>query len=429
MAKTKLFTVTNLRVFVFVFTFAGYGIVGSVVPSADASRVLTIPYRAVTLGLSLLLLLYNFSLISRVKKPVSVNRLPFLLKKNIVRLLLLFVSAYSLRLLYDTLVVPENLFKQPVDYWLFWFLIIIIPGLNMFFLDKAESPKYFFWTWAAHGFIGIRTLLMDPSQTRFYAQSGRLAATAINPISLGHYGASLALLGLFGWLNYRKILPKKRAKILNFACITSMLLGVIVVMLASSRGPFLALLSSVFILIIRQGKRNFRTFLLLLLIVLSAVAGTVFSSSYGTSFFERLFALGDELEANENGLGRANLYSLALRLILQNPLMGTGIEMPGHGYPHNLFLEGFLPLGILGGILFAWLMFRGFVLSIRSLTGPNQAWGWVGLLFIERSVGSMFSGSLNASYTFWYLLFSVLALTLSSHTKKHQKEISAIAVT
>ena len=423
MAKAKLLTVTNFRIFVFVFTLVGYGIVGSIVPSAETSRVLTIPYRAITLGLSLLLLLYNFRLISSGKKSGSVSTLSSLLKRKSIRLLLLFIIPYSLRLLYDTIVVPESLFKQPSDYWLFWFLIILVPGLNMFFLDKMQASKYFFWTWAAHGFIGIRALLMDPSQTRFFLQSGRLAAAAINPISLGHYGASLALLGLFFWLNYQQLFPKKKLRFLKFASMASMLIGIVVVMLASSRGPFLALLVSAFIVIIKQGKRNFRTFLLLAVIALSAMAGTVFAASYGSTFFERLFALGDELEVEESGLGRASLYSLTFQIISQNPLFGAGIELPGYGYPHNLILEGFLPLGILGGILFLWLYFRGVSQSFRSLNKQNSAWGWVGMLFIQRAVGATFSGSLNASYPFWYLLFAVLALIFQSHRVNENRHL------
>ena len=76
-------------------------------------------------------------------------------------------------------------------------------------------------------------------------------------------------------------------------------------------------------------------------------------------------------------------------------------------YPHNLIVEAFMATGLLGGLIFLYLNFR--VLQLVHLMKDTEKF-WLGLLFIQFFIFSMFSGNLYTSFFYWIFLTLVLVV-------------------
>jgi len=117
---------------------------------------------------------------------------------------------------------------------------------------------------------------------------------------------------------------------------------------------------------------------------------------------------------------RNKLISLAFSSVLQNNnlLAGSGLELPsGHAYPHNLLVESLLTTGIIGALIFMVLLIGCIIKSIKILI-KSDSWGWLALIYLQYAVVGMFSGSLYASNTFWYLTFGIVCFPVKNFHKK-----------
>jgi O-antigen ligase len=168
----------------------------------------------------------------------------------------------------------------------------------------------------------------------------------------------------------------------------------------------------------QKTKMGLKFVVTLLLIIGLFGFGVSFALEQGSGSIERIFATEEELSGTSRFSGTENsrlyLYSLVLEKVEKNPLFGFGLELPdGLGYPHNLILESFLALGILGGLMFIilqiYMLFQAFAL-LKHKNSYKAAWGWLGILFIQYFIASMSSGSIYGSYVLWYLMFAVLVI-------------------
>lgn len=96
-----------------------------------------------------------------------------------------------------------------------------------------------------------------------------------------------------------------------------------------------------------------------------------------------------------SGQLRINIWSGAVSLIKDNPVLGVGlsgyqklipdyqkrfyhpetkelISVETHPYPHNLFLAFWLELGLLGLIVFCWILIKFFVQGFRKIYGSKS---------------------------------------------------------
>jgi O-Antigen ligase len=402
----KLLSIFKPSVFVFGITLCGYGVISFFVSASETSQVVTIPYRLVVLVANLILLLFNLRIIYPKKKRV-ISTLPRFYNRSIFLLLCFFLLVCSSRMVYDIFLrIDLVLYQDPSQYLIFWFLIILIPSINFLFLDESEADKYLLVTWIFHLLMGVLSLLINPTQSsEFFADKGRLSGVALNPISLGQYGSSLCLLSLFLWFRGKEILARKW----NLIYLVSASIGMTVVMLAASRGPIICLVLSTLLLIFTSGVTRLRTVSTVAFLMLSVAFASIFALDRGSSVFDRLLLIQDELDST--GVGRGSLYETTFDVIRNNLLTGCGIQLPDGGYPHNFILESFLPFGLIGGISFILVFSYACIKSICLLNNVKNKWGWVGLIFIQYSISSLSSGSLYSSYVFWYLLFAVFGFS------------------
>jgi O-Antigen ligase len=403
---------------IFGITFCGYGVISFLASSPETSQIITIPYRIVVIVLNSWLLFTNLGIFTRVKNELqNINDFGQMLRQNSYFLVLfLFIFFYSCRVIFDVFINNYlQLERDSSNYILFWFFISLFPGLNYLFLDKNTPKEYFSITWFFHLLIAIQAVFINPvNQNELYLYSGRAANVALNPISLGNYGASLSTISFFMLMN----LPSENSKhkiIIKNIYLLAVLLGTYMTFIAASRGPLIGLVIGLLLILITAKGSQIRRIAGLILAAIGGLIMSLISLYNGTSsMVERFLLLSEEVEGRGDAISRGGLYAKSISLILDNFTVGFGLELPdGWGYPHNLIVESFLALGLIGGLIFTALLLITLIQSFKLLTNKNSQWGWVGILFIQNAIGGMFSGSIYASYVFWYLLFAVNGISIS----------------
>ncbi|MBN3894909.1 MAG: O-antigen ligase family protein [Nostoc sp. NOS(2021)] len=397
----------KVKILLFSIALFGYGIIASSIKDASTSRLTTIPYRAIVISLSILVLLF-------IKKKTNASNNTKTNKQKKVSLSLLvfiFIIFYTFRIIYD-LGYNDLLVKESSEYLLNWFGICLIPGITFLFLDLKSSKKYLYLSWM---FLTLASILALPliaqgQVSKTFTEQGRLGGEAFNPISLGHQGGSLLLISLYVLLN-RESSKNRITKILY---IFSLVTGLILLFFAASKGPIIAIIVCVCLLLVslqRQGVNIFKISGIIVIVAIFANIAFSFSIDSGSGLLERFSSLlnGDDFD-DSRFVQRPELYQKASELITEYPIFGYGLEIPNLGYPHNLILEAFLATGLLGGSLFVIIYIYAAIKAIGIIMAKNSSWSWLGLLYIQYSIGTMFSGSLYGSYTFWYLLFAIFGL-------------------
>jgi hypothetical protein len=401
----------------FSLTLSGYGLVSYLVTNAEASRQITVPYRIVILALNLLYI-FSILLASKQRKSDTKNGLSVLWHSWISQLLLSFLVLYSFRLIYDISIRNIASLLEPSQYLFFWFLITLLPGLSFLFLDYSIPSKYLRSTWISYFVIALLAIPASLN-TDLASTQGRLSGEALNSITLGHYGVSLVLLSTYLFLNFQYEIWGSAEKILRLIYPLAALLGCLIVFLSSSRGPIVALSICLPLVLIGSRKINIR----LLIILMSLFFGSIWASSFalgsGSSFLDRFSTISDEIGEEEVGasMSRGGLARLAFQLFLDNPIIGFGVEIPNGGYPHNIVLEAFMALGLIGGTIFMLIVLGASRKALLMVLHSNHQWGWLGIIFIQYLIAVMFSGNLYSSDTFWYLLFAVVGVRKSIYLK------------
>ncbi|MDJ0661313.1 MAG: O-antigen ligase family protein [Crocosphaera sp.] len=251
--------------------------------------------------------------------------------------------------------------------------------------------------------------------------AGRLSTVTINPITLGHVSVSL-LLATVAWR-----MQSDRGNSLVLLALIS--LGLASMSYAGSRGPFVSLVATLTILVFAapwSGREALvsRAITLatmgvacLLIIYPLPMDHLITQSSLQRGLSddviqERRIGL-EETKQDRVALSdkasdeRLELLKSSSTTFLNNLVFGASnwVANEGH-YPHNLILEAFQNLGIVGGGIFLVLL----------LMSSYRAWGrirhgeyMVPLLFFQALVGGQFSGSLYAYAQLWTTLTLLLA--------------------
>lgn len=169
------------------------------------------------------------------------------------------------------------------------------------------------------------------------------------------------------------------------------------------RGPFIFLFLIIFLAVIKDFRRNLNMIIVgaFLFIVL------VFYSGVFDVFFARL----DSISSGDVSLKiRFKEYFIALESISNNVILGSGVGMSGmilgygdvYAYPHNIILESWLELGIIG--LFLVIVVYAFFTTHWMFCSKFKAEFWVGLVCLFYLVNALKSGSI---YEQRYLAFYV----------------------
>lgn len=227
---------------------------------------------------------------------------------------------------------------------------------------------------------------------------GRLNVDSLNPISMGHLGASGILVGI------GSIIESRNTPRVNHLCKASILLGLMLMVLANSRGPIVAILAALLFLISARIDRR-RTLLL-------AASLAFLLLGLGIYFWEELQFLAFRFGAAIGGqdlstIGRMDALSGAWSQFLSAPFFGDALEERStQFYPHNVIVESFMATGLLGGMAFLFVLVRAVMVSWSSLRNGSLP-QWVGLLTVQYIVGAQFSGAIYQSTAMWALVMLV----------------------
>jgi O-antigen ligase len=329
------------------------------------------------------------------------------LDRNLL-LIIAFGTVYALQLLQTLHLRQETTALEPFEYWAWAMGASIVPAIAIYLCFSSKNADLAFKAILGTAIAATCLLLIYGSNAKFLengmeVESGRWNIPSVNPIAMGHLAASTILLGVSSVLTS----SRKRAWQFVFGG-AAILAGGVLITLANSRGPAVALGISLIILVLAQFNR--RGTIVLLAIVIAGV----------------IYLLTSESENVTGGLiGRFSMVAsgqdvaIELRLLafegawgqfLGSPLFGDGIEERLTGfYPHNVILEALMATGLLGAIPFVLLLATA-LRSCWRLLRKSDGLIWLALISIQYVIAAQFSGSIYQSTAMWVTVAAVLAV-------------------
>lgn len=379
-----------LQVLLLVLGIEGFQLISNIPEAIGVlnSRIVSIPYRFVYFVICILTLLHF-------RWEIKFNRL-FLP-------VFLFIFLYFIRSFYDTIFKFSEVASIAVEFWLFAFIIGFFPMLPFLYKMNLKTIEF-----SKKALFVITTIINIISfKSNYFAiadekMGARLYGNElINPITYGQSGVVLVILCLTLFQD-----PKFKLKIILLPILAIALMNVA---LAGSRGPMIEL-TLTFLLFIIFNFKKIGSFKISVLII-SLIGAAFYFSNYIVFFntaIDRLSETG--LNKGSESEQRYYLFKDAIEQFFNNPIFGyqaIGV------YPHNLIFEAFLSLGILGGLLFIYIIVISIYFSISLI--KTSTTNWIGLIFMMYIISTFVSGALWNSFEFWSLL--ALSFTLYKNKK------------
>lgn len=337
-------------------------------------------------------------------------------------LLLLFI-----RLCVDFVIPGKGFLIYGSSYTIVFFFInaIIIP---LFFFSKYKvNFNLVNFSLVAGMIMGICFLLsLDQIIVESIAAASKGgqydAGGHLDIISYGQYSCALSLIGVYLLFFHSK---KKITIALSFGFIAIGLAGLI---LSAARSAVISLfVGVVYLYICKFGSIKKILFGVLLVLLLSS------------SFTEEIIRLGDYLEVNgfygfsrivdtffygddnimDQTSGRDYLYKMGWSLFWDNPFLGYAYILPTGIYVHNIFIEQFMALGLIGGSLFV-IMNIALIKYTLLIAKHCPIYSIFSVLFFQNLIYGFFSMTIIGLTAYW--LFA--ALVINTYTNyKHEKRI------
>ncbi len=237
----------------------------------------------------------------------------------------------------------------------------------------------------------------------------RIETPTLNPISVSHVGFMLATLTFYYLLQSQS--PYK-----NIFLILLFLFGILFGNSGGSRGPFIAFIASILLLLPLylmklRGKKNS---LLIFIIAIFIIIGYLLISTYFNSTMIRRvsnFDPSDEI--------RFSLYRDGFNLFIDNFFFGAGIEPLGF-WPHNTILEAFMLNGIIGGLFYLALLLIAFFKSLKIVIHDSINL-WLVMLFTQFLLIAMVNAPLYQSNQLWVLMAIIMGRKIPYYPKEHSK--------
>jgi O-antigen ligase len=251
--------------------------------------------------------------------------------------------------------------------------------------------------------IDVLKLIPDSS---LFEVTARLGFEKINPISLGHVGASVLIAAL--------CLTRHRIDYLRIALVfmASFVAGWSLI-LASSRGPALALAICVMLFPLVSGSWRWSILMVFLMLPVAL--------NREGNLWLRFADIQEDISAQNRLLLQGNSISQ----FLAHPVIGSAyLELEQLDYPHNIFIETVMALGVVGGIVFAIVLISA---GRKAILLVNQGELLIPLLFVQYFVGVQFSGAIYGQSPFWATVALLVGLaTRNAPSKEHRELIRVV---
>jgi O-antigen ligase len=298
--------------------------------------------------------------------------------------------------------------SEMILYFLSSSVFLFLPTLLINFSNK--SLFIIFKSLILSGFVF--NVLVIIYYNEFVGQVGRLTSTTamseeiLSPLILSYCSAlSLGLSIIF-------LLMNKPRGIFRVLLIATVVTGAFPFLLGSSRGSLVALIISLFLIPLVTSSLKRRIGIVILGILF--IVGLYYTAEYfGSSLFDRVESTQVKVESGDEE--RLLIYERSFNQFLSNPLFGDTFKTQGYdNYPHNIFLEILQATGLIGFMLFLFLMISGFLKALRIIRNQPSL-TWVSVLFIQSAVFNSFSGSVISATWLWLSLALVLQVNINTY--------------
>lgn len=399
-SDTKInYYLSNLNVanIIIGYTFTVSLIMPLIGNAEGASRIVTLPYRGLSLVLSLLVVFLNIKSNVKLSTPI--------------KLFFLFWVAVLVRMFYDLEVRTDYyvlaIYKQKA--WLMALAGCFIPMISLYKSIKSIDFNYCFkLLYIGCIIIMIPSFLFSLTDTN---ESQRAAGNvALDAISFGSIGITMSLLSVYKIVNSKKLSFFKRS--FNFILAT---LGLYIALRTGSRGPILGfglILFFWYAYTKKNGTITFSFFLLAIYIFRFLFIKILAFLSPLTAMRINEALSGQDMSMNV----REESYTWFLERIYNYPLIGSQFARLGNGhypgYAHSIILDILLGFGIIGLFVFAYVVIKAFKSFTKSLTIKNNQ--WVGLIMMQYFLLALTSGAYYSNP----ILNCTIVLTLLVSVKK-----------
>lgn len=282
-------------------------------------------------------------------------------------------------------------------------VLIVVPAL----LIRETSDLYRLLRLIVYASIFIGTLVILGYLLE-YDRTYRLVGTAshIGPGRIIGMGLPIAVFfTLYG-----------RERSLQATSLVATALLVIAIGVSESRGPLLAavisslLIFTFFTMTEKRVKTN-RHFLVGIVGGMVAVAGFLYLFPLPT--VDRIIPIV-EGNLDSSSAARLEFYVAAIHMWADSPIFGGGLaSFHAHEgiYPHNIFLEILSGLGLIGLVLFSWVL----LISVRSIITSNSKKLTILLLglFVYILINASLSYSLNMQRALFFFLGASVSMGFS----------------
>ena len=383
----------------FILAICGYQFVTTLfLPMSDdvevATRMVTVPFRIVSLFVTITTIILHLR---------NVQQLPISLK-----LFLVYWGVMICRIFYDLNINPDIAVIGSYKTFVYiWTLVCLSYAISTLLSFNSINFSVAFKTCYI---VLLVTLLMTMLGNEMMFEEdveGRLDGNvALNTISFGHTGVTLAILAM--WSLFRsKGLLSKIFHLVVFA------IGFFIMLRAGSRGPFVAMLGVIIFYMLSKMRNK-------MIAIMSFIAISLFLYINYEFILDMIGQispvmeqrLGNSIYSNDSS-GRDNLMDYAFYGVAENPLFGKSFAIPMRTgemyYPHNYFVEALMSCGIIIGGMFILLNLYA-ILTSSKIIEYKLAYGWVALLFVQKFFHGMFSGAIYLNYDFSILMILDLIL-------------------
>lgn len=334
----------------------------------------------------------------------------------LTRLCILFFLIYSGYILYDIIINPQipridmsHTPKTNLELYQGMFTYLSVFLLTNYFNKKIDYNK-----WAKFSCLILTVTLVIYSirtDLSLYAYSRIISFKEFNP---SEYGLLDGLrLGWFCGITFicnlycRKMWTNKII-INNFIFVIISIISIGITMATTQRGPIIFVITTTIFYYYAIGGINKKY---IINIILISLISFIFIDNIilflNTFFPEFIIRFADIFEGGSGRYGTSDsAYSIALNEIMMNPIWGhyfryTTVNDVFYGsYPHNIFLELFMTMGIVISIPFIVVIFKCVQKTFYALRNKDSI-AVLGLIFVYILSTLLTSGSMLNLGIFW----------------------------
>ncbi len=262
----------------------------------------------------------------------------------------------------------------------------------------------------------------------------RLSTDVLNPVSVGHLAVSVFICVAYSLAKGPPEATRRSVRVLVTQFRSLVLLFALATAVASfSKAPLLCvILAGAFFCVMPVGRRGLGVgalatrVLLLALVAFGSVSMTFYLEDRGIIDVVSRF---DPTLGDQSSRERLQFFDGAWTQFLEHPVVGDRfVEVLSMSYPHNAVLESMMSIGVLGLVLSLVANAVGAFIAWRLVRSRGEA-VWVGLIYFQYAIAQVFSGSVILNSIYWaYFVACIAVFHMDAKRQKNlQQHTGAVA--